>query len=229
MNTLCHVQSNVMNKGYPVAILTSPIPDMMWYKLNGNVLNYKVNNVPIQDATSFDVTYQTTPPIAYFVTSRIPGQLCYLSNGDASSNYILFPSISRPAVMSFSIWINVTRNVTFSRIFDFGAGFRLHLKGAQSVVFNDRVTTLLTTSFIGTWKHLAGVSNNLAYTLYENGLLKATGTLLTSTAGGTNPSTGFLVKSQGGDPMPVCRYSDFRVYGRVLTASEISSIYNSAT
>jgi hypothetical protein len=60
MNTLCHVQSNVMNKRYPVATLTSPIPDMMWYKLNGNVLNYKVNNVPIQDATSFDVTYQTT-------------------------------------------------------------------------------------------------------------------------------------------------------------------------
>lgn len=50
MNTISFIQSNIMQKTIILpALANKTIPDLVWYKLNSNIFNYKDTNIPIQD------------------------------------------------------------------------------------------------------------------------------------------------------------------------------------
>jgi hypothetical protein len=210
MNTICHLQSNILQCKRIES--RTPIPDLFWYKLNNNVYNYKVSNLPIVDAS-----YGGVPS---FVVSRLPGELCFSASGGTGTNFVYLPSVTRIPTMTFSCWINCTSFTTFSRIFDYGS-FRLAFRGAQRLQLNDTYNLNFATTLVGSWKHICFTVNNTTFTHYENGILKATivMTPLNST------SVGFIAKSTANDPGAVCRFSDLRLYGRVLSASEISTLF----
>ena len=75
MNTICCIQSNIMQKTIILPPLANKtIPDLVWYKLNSNIFNYKDTNIPIQDAIS-------NGPMTY-TQSRIPKEKCFAFTGD---------------------------------------------------------------------------------------------------------------------------------------------------
>lgn len=89
MNTICFNQSNIMQKTTILPPLANKtILDLVWYKLNSNIFNYKDTNIPIQDATANGSSTYTQ--------SRISKEKCYAFTGGIMSNYLFLPSIIRP-------------------------------------------------------------------------------------------------------------------------------------
>jgi hypothetical protein len=229
MNTINTIHSNIRQKNNQVVTSSTPIPDLMWYKFNGNISNYKVSNSPVGDAT-----LGGGPNV--FVSSRLAGQMCFGSTGGVTSNFVNFPLVARPQTITFSCWIFLTSVAPFARIFDFGENFRLYFPGGGRVVLNNNAASLqYATSNFGVWKHIAFSISGVNLVFYESGVFKQNIVLAAplpsiNTATFVNPSNGYLAKSQSSaDPNPVCKFSDFRLYGRVLTAVEIGILYNTTT
>lgn len=217
MNMSCTINSNLMQKVLiPVPSIT-PVPDLAWYKLNNNISNYKVYNIPTSDASSNGT--------AIYVAGHLAGENCYSFSGGPSSNWINLPPLLRRTTMSFSCWINVATFSVFSRVFDYGGTFRLHIMNPTTLVFNDVYTINYTTGFQNVWKHIVFTVNGLTLTFYENGVVKLVTTMASSLS--PNSSIGYMAHSYSlGDANPGCKYADFRIYGRVISASEITTLYN---
>jgi Concanavalin A-like lectin/glucanases superfamily len=199
---------------------TTPVPDLAWYKLDNDIMDYKVYNIPTSDASS-----NGTP---IYVASHLVGQNCYSFSGGPSSNWVNLPPLLRGATLSFSCWINMSSVVQYSRLFDYGGTFRLHITNSTRLTFNDLYPVTYTTGFLNVWKHIALTINGTTLTFYENGVVKLVTTMATPlTSSGSNPSVGYMAHSYAaGDPNPSGKYSDFRMYGRVISAGEITTLYN---
>ena len=217
MNTICFIQSNIMQKTIILPPLANKtIPDLVWYKLNSNIFNYKDTNIPIQDAIS-------NGPMTY-TQSRIPKEKCFAFTGGVKSNYLFLPNITRSRKITFSCWLNVSVFGIGSRIFDYGNTFSLQIIDTKTMKFNNSYTVVYSSGFINVWKHIAFTIAGTKLVFYENGieiLAIPMVDILSAT-----PTSGFMAHSFGTEVNPTCKISDFRIYDRALRASEITTLYN---
>lgn len=189
-------------------------PDLAWFKLNGNILDYRIDNVGKTGATTSKEQYYPYLSKSSFLFDGGPY---------ATSNFIAVPSIMRPPKLTFSCWINVSTFSAYSRIFDYGGVFRLHMKNSTSLWLNDAYKITYKSTFQNTWKHIAFTVDNNMLIPYENGL-PLSGITMTSSLSPA-PSVGYIAHSMGGDQNTAGMFSDFRIYGKVLTGIEIMGLY----
>jgi hypothetical protein len=81
------LNSNIMQKVLTAVPSTTPVPDLAWYKLDNDIMDYKVYNIPTSDASS-----NGTP---IYVASHLVGQNCYSFSGGPSSNWVNLPPLLR--------------------------------------------------------------------------------------------------------------------------------------
>lgn len=189
-----------------------PIPDIAWFKLDGNILDYRGDNVGKTGATANQELYT-----AYFNQRS-----CFLCDG---SNYITLPSIIHPTTFTFSCWINMVLITNYSRVFDYNSGFRLIFRAKiLELSFNDAYTITFKTTLQNVWKHIAFTVDGANLTAFENGFPLPVVTITPLVA---NPAlySGYIAKSFGGDPNATGAYSDFRIYGTVLSNLEIMGLF----
>lgn len=216
MNMICAINSNQMQKILPPPSVT-PIPELLWYKLNNNIFNYKMTNSPILEATCNGIPAYTA--------SRLPGINCFNFTGGTSSNWLNLPALTRTTTLTFSCWINVQTFALYSRVFDFGGTFRIHIVNANTLRFNDAHSFTYTTTFQNVWKHLLFTVNGTTLTFYEDAVVKSTFTMASSLS--TVPTIGYIAHSYAsGDVNPAAKYSDLRVYNRVISNAEIVTLFN---
>ena len=216
MNMICAINSNQMQKILPPPSVT-PIPELLWYKLNDNIFNYKMTNSPVLEATCNGIPAYTA--------SRLPGINCFNFTGGTSSNWLNLPALTRTTALTFSCWINVQTFALYSRVFDFGGTFRIHIVNATTLRFNDAHSFVYATTFQNAWKHLLFTVNGTTLTFYENAAVKSTFTMASSLS--TVPTIGYIAHSYAsGDVNPAAKYSDLRVYNRVISNAEIVTLFN---
>jgi Concanavalin A-like lectin/glucanases superfamily len=87
------------------------LPDLAWYKLDGDILNYCGNNVGKKDATSGNAIY-----------SPLSSKKC-IQITEGWHNYLEVPILPEVLRITFSCWINGTSYAANSRIFDYGESF----------------------------------------------------------------------------------------------------------
>jgi hypothetical protein len=195
-------------------------PELLWYKLNNNILDYSANNIGKVAGT---VTGSTNGPLYSTYLSR----KAYTFDGGSYStgNYISLPAMTRSSTMTFSCFINVSNAVQYMRIFDFGDDFfRLYLLNGTSVRLNELYPIQFQSTMLNTWKHIAFTINEKELIGYENGVAIST-TLMTASVTPIT-SSGFIGHSPfGNDPNLAAQMSDFRIYNRVLSSSEILTIF----
>lgn len=216
MNRTNSIQSNIMQKVIKIPSSETPVPDLVWYKLNNNIFNYKFANLPVSDASCNG--------IEVYAPSHLVGENCFSFSGGPTSNWLNLPFLTRPTTLSFSCWINVSTFKASSRIFDYGGSFRLHIKSATRLFLNDLYSVTYSTGFQNVWKHIAFTVNGLTLTFYENGVSILVTTMTTPLS--STPSYGYMAHSYGADVNPGGTYADFRIYGRVISNAEILTLYN---
>lgn len=216
MNTIALLNSTIVINRLVTTKVIAPLPDLVWYKLNGNILDYSKDNLGKSMAKTTSEQYST-----YLSKS------CFLFDGGpyATGNFISLPAMSRPVTLTFSCFINITIINAFARIFDYGGSFRLHMKNSTSLWFNDKYKINYKGSFQNTWKHIAFTIDGNTLRPYENGLPM---NAITMTSGLSPASSiGYIAHSMGGDPNTKGMFSDFRIYGRALGDSEMMNIFQS--
>ena len=143
---------------------------------------------------------------------------------------------------SVSTWVNPQANTTWSRIFDFGTGTTRYMfltvsagsalrfaistggGGAAEQVINGTGTLPL-----NQWSHVAIVVNGNVGTLYVNGTAVGTNNNITihpSDLGNTTQN--WIGRSQYGDPLLRATVDDFNIYGRALSADDITALAGGA-
>jgi hypothetical protein len=216
MNTICAINSIQLQKVLPPTSVT-PVPELLWYKLNGNIFNYKKTNSPVIEATC-----NTFPA---YTASRLAGIDCFSFSGGTSSNWLNLPLLQRTTALTFSCWINVQTFAIFSRVFDFGGTFRLHIMNATTLRFNDAHSVTYATTFQNAWKHILFTVNGTTLTFYENAAVKTTFTMAAPLS--TVATIGYIAHSYAsGDVNPAAKYADLRVYSRVISNAEIVTLFN---
>ena len=199
------------------ALANKTIPDLVWYKLNSNIFNYKDTNVPIQDAiANGSSTYSQ---------SRISKEKCYAFTGGVRSNYLFLPTITRSMKITFSCWLNVSVFDVGSRIFDYGDTFSLQIIDTKTLKFNNTYTVVYSTGFVNVWKHIVFTVAGTKLVFYENGLEILAIPMVDKLS--SIPTKGYMTHSFGTEVNPTCKISDFRIYDRALRESEITKLYTS--
>jgi Concanavalin A-like lectin/glucanases superfamily len=218
MNTISFIQSNIMQKTIILpALANKTIPDLVWYKLNSNILNYKDTNAPIQDAIANGSSTYTQ--------SRISKEKCYAFTGGVRSNYLFLPSITRSMKTTFSCWLNVSVFDVGSRIFDYGDTFSLQIIDTKTLKFNNTYTVVYSSGFVNVWKHIVLTVAGTKLVFYENGIEILAIPMVDKLS--SIPTKGYMAHSFGTEVNPTCKISDFRIYDRALRESEITKLYTS--
>ena len=156
----------------------------------------------------------------------------------SQQQYIKVPAFNTTnSGMTFTFWFKSNNNNTWARIFDFGNG-----PGSNNIL------AFVNNGYLGFSVYLGGnayqptnvipnINNNIwthvAWTLtYPNGWnIYVNGTLYTNFSAGYYPNTVFknlnyIGKSNWNDPYFNGNIADFRMYNSVLTAADITGIYN---
>jgi Concanavalin A-like lectin/glucanases superfamily len=218
---MCTIQSNAMQKvivkSQSVTVVAKSIPDLVWYKFNSDIYNYKATDMPISDASPNGV--------AIYAISRKGLEYCYKFSGGSTSNYISLPALSRPRRVTFSCWLNVSSFSLNSKIFDYGDTFCLHIVDPKTLVLNNLYSVTYSTEFQNVWKHIVFTINGKKLVFYENGSEKLSVTMATILSDVT--TSGRLGSSFAGGYNPTLYLSDFRIYDRVMNAKEIDTLYKS--
>jgi len=161
---------------------------------------------------------------------------------DGGDDYVSLPTGLMSSITNFSIcaWVRLDANNGWNRIFDFGTGTSNYmflspnagggpLRYAITTTSNGSEQTLDGPSALptGGWQHVAVTLSGTTGKLYVNNALVRTNASMTlnpSSLGSTNQN--YIGKSQfGSDPLFDGKIDDFRIYNRVLSASELSQIY----
>ncbi|HEY8937189.1 MAG TPA: LamG-like jellyroll fold domain-containing protein, partial [Cyclobacteriaceae bacterium] len=174
--------------------------------------------------------------------TRVPGiQGSAINLAGTSTNYVSLPSgiVSSLTNFTISVWVKPTTITNWMRLFDFGSGTTNYMFFAMSTgstpryairtpsvgekVINSSVA--LTT---GKWSHIAITQSGSTAMMYINGVVVGSNTAMTlSPSSLGNTTLNYIGKSQfSNDPYLNASVDDFRIYGRSLTASEISSVMN---
>ncbi len=160
---------------------------------------------------------------------------------DGSDDHVSLPAgiMSPISNCTVACWVKLSSNATWSRIFDFGTGTATNMfltpqGGAGKIRYAIRYngsaeqqidgTAALPT---GSWQHVALTWSANTGRLYVNSVQVGQNTSMTlnpSALGNTNRN--YIGRSQYSDPYLYGLVDDFRIYGRALSASEITQLYN---
>ena len=158
-----------------------------------------------------------------------------------SSQYVSLPAGIMIPISDCTIacWVKLSSNAMWSRIFDFGSGtgvnmfltpqggagrirYAITTSGAGGEQQIDGAAALPT----GSWQHVAVTWTGNVGTLYVNAVQvgqNASMTLKPSSLG--NTTLNYIGRSQYNDPYLAGLVDEFRIYGRALSAAEISQLY----
>jgi Concanavalin A-like lectin/glucanases superfamily/Putative Ig domain len=159
----------------------------------------------------------------------------------ASSQYVTMPSgiVSDLTTATIMGWVKTSSVSTWQRVFDFGTGTTNYMflapqyatgSAANKPRFAIRTSSVTeqqidssVTMPVGSWNHIAVVLNGSVGTLYLNGVAVGQNTAMTLNPSSLGATTlNYLGKSQFSDPYLNGSLDEFRIYGRALSASEIS-------
>jgi Concanavalin A-like lectin/glucanases superfamily len=197
-----------------------PVPDLVWYKLDGDILNYSGNSVGKAGATSSNPQY--SPYLSKRCFKLIPGA----TNG--TGNFLNVPALPKTSALTFSCWINVSSYQNYSRIFDYGGQFRVHMNPSNPSVYvlNGKYKMKLISSYYTEWGHIAFTIDGTTLTPFDTGIRQTAITMAaTFSTVDTSSSDGRIGGSLGDDADTGGYISDVRIYGRVLSDDEMRNIY----
>jgi hypothetical protein len=228
--------------------------DQLWQVVpdgNGHVklVNYNSGLVLAVDGMSKDSGAQVVQWDDRTITSsgiagtRVTGKLGNAVALSGTSQYVNAPAgvvSGLSGDFTISAWVNPSKNSTWSRLFDFGSGtgtymfltldhgtglrYAITTSGGGGEQHIDSTTTLP----LNAWSLVTVTVSGTTGTLYVNGQVIGTNASLTlhpSNLGNTTQD--WIGRSQySGDPYLAAAVDDFNVYGRALTASEVSALAN---
>lgn len=163
-----------------------------------------------------------------------------LNNGlgfTGASQYATLPAGLMSTLNDFtiSIWVKPTSLDTWARVFDFGTGTATNMflttrNGANgkprfAIKINNSAEQQIDAAnalTAGVWNHLVVTLSGSTGTIYVNGVASGTNTAMSFKPSGMgNTTLNYLGKSQWNDPYLNGTLDDFRIYTRVLSASEV--------
>lgn len=171
------------------------------------------------------------------------GKINNCVNLNGSGNYVSMPTGVVAGVTDFTIcaWVKLTNNGNWARLFDIGTGttsfmYLLPRNGSGNVQFgittngwnNQQQIATSTTLPIGTWVHVAVTLSGNVATVYVNGTSVGTNSAVTLNPSSLGVTTqNYIGKSQlSSDPYLNGQVDEFQIYGRALSASELTSLAN---
>ncbi|WP_127502572.1 glycoside hydrolase family 127 protein [Actinoplanes solisilvae] len=177
---------------------------------------------------------------AGYVTGRTGNAL----NLDGTAGYAALPSgiLSGASNFTVALWARLDTVTTWSRLLDFGTGTSAYMfisprSSAGGLRF--AITTGGSGSeqridgpalAVNAWTHVSVTRSGNLGVLYVNGAEVARNTGLTLSPSSLGATTrNWLGRSQYADPYLDGALDNVRLYGRALSASEVSSLYSSGT
>ncbi|MEW9531779.1 LamG-like jellyroll fold domain-containing protein [Microbispora sp. NPDC049125] len=173
--------------------------------------------------------------------TRVAGKLGKALALSGSNQYVNVPRGVVSGVtgdFTISAWVNPAKNSTWSRLFDFGTGTSnyMFLTVNRGTGLRFAITTSggggeqqissASTLPLNTWSLVTVTVSGTTGTLYVNGQVAGTNANLTlrpSSLGNTTQN--WIGRSEySGDPYLAAAVDDFNVYGRALTAAEVSAL-----
>jgi hypothetical protein len=166
-------------------------------------------------------------------------------NLSGANHYVALPTgiLSGASAFSVAAWVRLDTVATWSRVFDFGSGTGVNMfltPRANSATGTARFA--ITTGGaggeqrinapaalpVGVWTHVAVTHTGTLGILYVNGAEVARNTAMTVTAGALGSTTqNWVGRSQySADPYLDGAIDGLRIYGRALTAGEVSSLHS---
>ncbi len=159
---------------------------------------------------------------------------------DGSNDYVTLPSgvVNGLTTCTLMAWVDLDAIANWARVFDFGTGTTNYMfltvknGSAGKVRFAIRTASVPeqvidgTALPIGGWHHVAITLNGATGTLYLDGVQAGQNTVMTLTPSSLgNTTLNYIGKSQfSADPYLTGRVDEFRIYSRVLSATEIASL-----
>jgi hypothetical protein len=174
-------------------------------------------------------------------TSWVAGRAAGAVNLNGTDGHVRLPSGILAGANDFTVagWVRLGTVVTWSRVFDFGAGTNGYLfltprSSAGTARFaitttgagGEQVINAPAALPANAWTHVAvSLAGNLGV-LYVNGTEVARNAAITLRPGALGSTgTNYLGRSQyAGDPFLAGQLDDVRIYGRALSATEIRSL-----
>ena len=226
------------NVSYPV--LADDVNNLFaWYKLDGNLID-SVNTTGTATLPNGAITY-TTDTSKF---SNLPNYISATFNGTASATgaYALTPTIYKNVPLSFAFWFMTTGTAYYTMLgygdkstnsariqFDFyltsGTSYQLNVYTALNNQWT--ITPSATGLSLNTWYFCVYTLSNTSPVnciLYINGTQRATGT---GNAGQYLSVTKDLTIGASGDGGRgfVGQLADIRIYNKVLSLAEITTLY----
>ncbi|MBW8780689.1 MAG: alginate lyase family protein [Verrucomicrobia bacterium] len=158
-----------------------------------------------------------------------------------STNYATLPTgvVAGLGNCTLSTWVKLNSLSTWARLFDFGTGTtnymflvpqgptanRIRFAIRTPSVSEQQINSTVNTP-VGTWFHVAVTFSGSVGTLYINGVSAGTNTGMTLTPSSLGLTTqNYIGKSQfSADPYLNGAVDEFQIYGRALSAAEISAL-----
>ncbi|MBW8781514.1 MAG: alginate lyase family protein [Verrucomicrobia bacterium] len=159
---------------------------------------------------------------------------------DGSDDYVSLPSgvVNGLTTCTLMAWVNLDATANWARVFDFGTGTTnymfLTVKNGSPGKMRFAIRTASvseqiidgTALPIGGWHHVVVTLNGATGTLYLDGVQAGQNTAMTLTPSSLgNTTLNYLGKSQfSADAYLTGRVDEFRIYGRALSATELTSL-----
>lgn len=214
---------------------TPPLPEFVaWYKFD------ETSGTSAADATGNGKTATLSGTTAW-----VPGRNGNAVDLNGTNGYVTLPSgiLAGATACTVAAWVRIDTLATWSRVFDFGSGtsvnmfltprssagtarFAITASGAGAEQRINAPSALPT----GAWTHVAVTLNGSTGILYVNGAEVARNSALTLTPANLGSTTQNRIgRSQYADPYLDGAVDGLRLYSRVLSAGEISTLASSGT
>ncbi len=211
---------------------TTPLPQFVaWYKFD------ETSGTSAADATGNGKTATLSGTTAW-----VAGKSGNALDLNGTDGYATVPSgiLAGATAATIATWVRIDTLSSWSRVFDFGssttvnmfltprsgsgtARFAITTSGAGGEQQINAPAALAT----GSWVHVAVTLSGGVGILYVNGAEVARNSAMTLTPASLGSTTQNRIgRSQYADPYLDGAVDSFRVYSRVLTASEISTLYS---
>jgi hypothetical protein len=227
MNSLCTIQGvvarNVSLRTVAAVPAATIVPDYNMF------VNYGTSTIPTIDYTgTYAITnnYPTSGNKLTMVNDATRGYvLCCNGTGQAASigsvGYLTTP-FTYSATFSVCQWVKMITTTGNQVSWAMGADSVVYLQTSTENMCGGGASTVGSTPLTNIWKHYVCTYNGATATLYINGSVFSSFTASIATA-----SNVFFLNTYNYSNFGLNGYIDnFRYYKRVITAAEVSSIYN---